>query len=379
MTTTTRVDARVLHAGVGLSTGTIQWGRRPDPAPAIGLTHRDLRLMALLHDVNFLSASQLLVLGWGTAGERAGQKRLKRLHDAGFVDRFRPIPERGSAEWNYRLTTQGWTALTEQGLVPNDRRYTPTAITSISYTEHDLQLAALVLHIARAAPPEQPGGLIDSMPFHWQGPRSGRIDPKRVAQLAEGQRAGEGGLPILQSMDEEFERSSAARLPQGTRLHPERSRAGYLEPDATLTGHAGEDQWAVLIEYDRTDRPHKQIDRLRRYDHWLLDGWRHSHFATHSIPPSVVYLTARERPLRRLIETADKTLTAWYGHENAGPREGTHPARERIVFTSRERILAGDWTMQRTPSLPPDLREDPTTCPPRSIQYSLPALFTTSG
>ena len=39
----------------------------------------------------------------------------------------------------------------------------------------------------------------------------------------------------------------------------------------------------MLIEYDRTDRPHKQIDRLRRYDWWLLEGWRETHFATHSI------------------------------------------------------------------------------------------------
>jgi hypothetical protein len=360
MTTTTRVDERALQAGVGLSTGTIQWGRRPDSAPAIGLTHRDLRLMALLHDVNFLSSSQLLLLGWGTAGERAGQNRLKRLHDAGFVDRFRPIPERGSAQWNYRLTTQGWTPLAEQGVLPSDRAYTPTAITSISYTEHDLQLAALALHIAQAAARGHVGGLLDRMPFRWQGPRSGRIDP----DPEEGQR---------------FECSPAARLPKGTRLHQGSSRAGYLEPDATLTGHAGKDRWAVLIEYDRTDRPHKQIDRLRRYDHWLLDGWRHSHFAEHSAPPSVIFLTARERPLRRLIETADQTFTAWHGQEHAGPREGTHPARERIVFTSREHILAGDWTMQRTPSLPPELREDATTCSPRSIQYDLPALFVRSG
>ena len=49
--------------------------------------------MALLYDVNFLSASQLLMLGWGDSGERSGQKRLKRLHDSGYLDRFRPIRE----------------------------------------------------------------------------------------------------------------------------------------------------------------------------------------------------------------------------------------------------------------------------------------------
>ena len=173
-------------------------------------------------------------------------------------------------------------------------------------------------------------------------------------------------------------RSPTASLPEGTRLHPGRSRAGYLEPDATLIGRVGEESFAVLIEYDRTDRPHKQLDRLRRYDHFLLDGWRHTHFATHATPPSVLFLTARDQPLARLIQTADQTFTAWHGAKQATAREGAHPARQRVVFTSRDRILKGDWTMQRTPSLPPDLR-DPAAggaCVPRPIAYNLPALFT---
>ncbi len=351
------VAQRMVLSGEGLSARAIQWGRRDASARAVGLTDRDLRLMALMHDVNFLSTSQLLMLGWGDSGERVGRKRLKRLHDSGYVDRFRPISECGSAEWNYRLSSLGWSALTERHMAPSDRAYTPTAITSISYTEHDLQLATLVLRTAHEAAGERGGGLIDRMPFTWKGPHSGRIDTDTT---------------------EEFECSEAARLRHGTRLHPEGSRQGYLEPDATLVARSGDDLWAALIEYDRTDRPHKQIDRLRRYDHWLLSGWRATHFATHSLPPSVVFLTSRERPLRRLIETADQTFAGWHGHEHAGPRQGTHPARQRVVFTSRERVLAGDWTMQRTPSLPPALREDPGVCSPRSLVYDLASLFARS-
>jgi hypothetical protein len=203
--------AAVVHrmslAGEGLSAGTLQWGRREGAEPAVCLTDRDLRLMALIYDVN--------------------------------LDRFRPISERGSAEWNYRLSSLGWSALTERGMTPSDRTHTPAAITSISYTEHDLQLAALVLRIAQEAAGKRDGGLIDRMPFTWKGPRSGRID-------TDGSR--------------DFEWSPAAELPEGTRLHAEGSREGYLEPDATLIGCTGDDRWAVLIEYDRTERPNKQID-----------------------------------------------------------------------------------------------------------------------
>ena len=190
--------------------------------------------------------------------------------------------------------------------------------------------------------------------FEWQGPRNGRIEID-----------GDG----------EVERSPAAQLPPGTRLYPAGSRTGYLEPDATLIGEAGEDVFAVLIEYDRTERPHKQIDRRRRYDRWLLDGWRRGPFAAHALPPAVIFLTAREGPLSRLIELADETFSAWYGCEHAGPRESTHPARERVVFSSRERVLAGDWMVRRTPSLPPALREHPSVRRPRFIEYDLPSLL----
>ena len=345
---------RALLAGEDLSAATIQWGRRPQPPPRLALTHRDLRLMALLHGANYLSTSQLAALGWRPSRERAAQMRLKRLHDTGYVDRFRPAHAYGRAEWNYRLTSLGWSALREREIVPAEHRYTRASLTSISYAEHDLQLASIVLHIARDAAADGEEALIGQMPFHWQGPRNGHIEID-----------GDG----------ELERSPPAQLPPDARLYPAGSRTGYLEPDATLIAGSGQGRFAVLIEYDRTERPHKQIDRLRRYDRWLLDGWRQGPFAAHAIAPAVIFLTAREGPLRRLIETADETFSAWYAGEHLPPREGTHPARERVLFCSRERVLARDWMMRRTPSLPPALREHPAVCRPRFIEYDLPSLW----
>ena len=360
MTTQTDLGTveRMVLAVDDLSRATLEWGERDTNPPGVFLTNRDLKLMALLYDVNFLSARQLLILGWGASQERAGQQRLKELHDRGYLDRFRPVRAVGRAEWIYRVSAQGWAVLVKQRLVSTDRAYAPAAITSIGYAEHDLQLAALVLDIADQASHRSSGGLIERIPFSWRGPRSGRIDTDGA---------------------EDFERSAAAKLAPGSRLHVEESRRGYLEPDATLIGESGGERWAVLIEYDRTERPHKQIDRLRRYDWWLLEGWRETHFATHAIPPSVVYLTARSQPLWGLIKAADQTFSAWHGRQDAGPREGMHPARERVMFTSRERVLSGDWTMECAPSLPPVLREYPDVCSPSSVAYDLPAMFGRGG
>jgi hypothetical protein len=351
MTPRARVVDRATLAGETLGLGTIRWGGRHGAAPRIRLTDRDLRLMALLYEVNFLSSSQLVLLGWDPVHLRAAQQRLKRLHDGGLLDRCRPASAAGNAEWNYLLSTQGWRELITHQIA--DDRHPPSALGSVSDIHHDLELAALILRIAIDAGAQSSEGLIESLPFTWQGPRSGRIESDRVP----------------------FECSTAARLRPDMPLHPEASCRGCLEPDATLIGAADGKRWGVLVEYERPERARKQTDRLRRYDRWLLDGWRRTHFATQSTPPGVVFITAYERSLRCLIETADEVLSAWYGHQHAGPREGIHAAREQILFSSRERILAGEWTMEQTPSLPPALRGHARVCRPRSLVYDLPAAF----
>jgi hypothetical protein len=387
---------RAAISGQDLGLLSVQFGRCKGAPPMMCLTDRDLRLMALLLDVNYLTTSQLVMLGWGVSRVRAAQKRLKVLHDGGFLDRFRPVRRIGSAEWIYRLSARGWKALASHEMVAGSARYKPAAFTSISYTAHDLQLSTLILRIALAAGGSYTHGLIDTMPFTWQGPRRGRIAwpgprRRRIARDGDDELDWDTDDELdLDAHDEldwdargeldldgrvEVERSPAAQLPPDTHLYPCQSRSGYLEPDATLIGGSGENRFAVLVEYDRTDRPHKQVDRLRRYDWWLLEGWRETHFATHSMPPTVIFVTSRERPLRRLVETADQVLSAWYGHRHVSAREGTHPARERILFTSRDRIHAGDSTMERTPRLPPVLRVQPDVCSPRSVVYDIPSMF----
>jgi Replication-relaxation len=352
------VADRAALAGQDLYPGTqLNQGRRVRLARRVRLTERDLRLLALLLDVGFLSMSQLVMLGWGPYGERAGQRRLKLLHDVGCVDRFRSPRAAGSSEWSYRLAARGFEELAGVQMAASSPRYEPPPATDVSHVQHDLELAALIVRIALDVVGDPSAPLLAGMPFQWHGRRSARI-----AAIASGR----------------FEPSEAANLPPRTRLHPQNSRRGSLKPDATLIGGARGNEFAALIEYDHSYRAHKRVGRLRRYDAWLLDGWRHTHFATHAIAPAVFLLTVYEGLVGPLIQTADRVLSAWHGREDAGPREGIYPARERILFTSRERLLSGDWTVQRAPKLPPALRDDPHVCSPRSLIYDLPALLSSS-
>jgi hypothetical protein len=95
---------RAALSGQDLGLLSVQFGRRKAAPPMMCLTDRDLRLMGLLLDVNYLLTSQLVMLGWGASRTRAAQRRLKLLHGGGFLDRFRPVRRIGSAEWIYRLS-----------------------------------------------------------------------------------------------------------------------------------------------------------------------------------------------------------------------------------------------------------------------------------
>jgi hypothetical protein len=345
----TVIHERLIRAGDGLAEQAITWGEDRAPGRPVALTERDLRLMVLLHDVNYLSASQLALLGWGR-DSNAACRRLRLLFASGRLDRFRAPVRVGRSEWNYRVSRRGWQALADRGLT-SEERYRPAELHSISYAEHDLQLNGMVLHLAQAAAPPGATGLIDRMPFVWLGPRTGRIEPMPFGRPAQ-----------------------APGLPPGTRLHHEQSRAGYLEPDATLIGDREGQRFAVLIEYERTRRPHKQLDRLRRYDRWLLDEWEEGRYADHVMPPTLLLLTDRDGPLPGLVQAADQAFTAWHAPPHTTAAHGTHPARQRTIITSRARILRGDWTMRRPPNLPPDVRSGGSPAP-RGIDYDLAALL----
>lgn len=327
------VAERSAKAGWGLSSASIHWGKRPGAPKPIAVTERDRRLLALLHDVNYLSASQMELLGWGRDSSCA-RRRLRLLHDRGLIDKFRPAAAAGSYEWNYRLTVDGWRLLQDGRMRGKQKPYAPADIHSVAYVEHDLQVNALVLDVAYRGRAGK-GPLLDAMPFHWHGPRRGEIDPR----------------------EEPTPEKGSERRSQLPRFYPAGSREGVLKPDATLILGGADPCQAVLLEFDRTGRPHKQLDRLHRYDWFVTEGWRHGRFAHHTIAPAMVLITLHEITLTNLVNAADESLGASRGATEADRRQRQYLGRERILFSTRERVLAGDWRMLRVPRLPPDLRE----------------------
>ena len=323
------LDDRLVESGIDLGAMAIEWGARPERTRSIAVTGRDLKLLRFLHDFNYASTSTLAAFFWGRYSS-AARERLKLLHDAGFIDKLRPAVgrTRGPAEWIYRLTTPGWRALTDWGEPADGFPFRPARLTSIAYVEHDVQVAALLAVVAGHAAEwhGRKGPLLDVAPFVVAGPRSGRIDFKGVHTPSP---------------------ARSSRAPSvGASLRVGRPRC-LLEPDATLTGVTTDGRTtSVLIEYDRTGRPSKQTDRLRRYDTFLNFGWRTSDHCQLDIEPAVLFVCRDPRRAAALAYVADSTLTASAG--SSEPAE--YVGREQIGFTSRGQVLASsDHVLQVAP------------------------------
>lgn len=313
------------EAGVDIGAMGIQWGKRPNEAPACSITDRDLRLLRFLHDFNYVSTSTLAAMFWGRYGS-AVRERLKLVHDVGFVDKLRPRVGRtqGAPEWVYRLTLRGWQILRDHGEPADREAFKPAKLTAIAYVEHDVQVAALMAQIAAraAAFVGKTGPLIDAAPFELLGPRAGTIDP-RVEKRAP-------------------DASPASDL-AGRRVHLGRAHPGVIKPDATMIGvDACGNRTAVMFEFDRTRRPSKQVERLQRYDWFLTVGWRESRYARLDIEPAVLVVCGQESQIRAFARAAHPHLAAWLGSHLDPSVTSQFVGREQIAFTAHRRLTRGD-------------------------------------
>src|SRR5215211_272857 len=125
-----------------------------DRAPAIvpcALQPRDVAIVRDVWRYKFLSAPQILELWWPGRSARAGQRRLSKLFEAGYLERFRPISRRGSFPWVYQLGAEGHRLLQRHGSVPAAKRYVARSVYDYSRILHELQLNAWVIAYRRLA------------------------------------------------------------------------------------------------------------------------------------------------------------------------------------------------------------------------------------
>jgi Replication-relaxation len=277
----------------------LQHDRRETPI----LCEPQPRDVAIVRDVwryKFLTAHQILELWWPqSAVAWPGQRRLRKLFDAGYLERFRPIARRGSYPWTYHLGEAGHALLQRAGVIPHNQRYYQRAIYDYGRVLHELQLNAWVLALRRVV-----GDALEG----WNGELD--IAPPPGARRAQ--------LDLDDDWSVEDLKDPRARL---------------IRPDAVLEliDEAGELR-TTLVEYDRTRRVDKNYDKFRRYDAFLCWWWRHSPYADHPAPPRVLFICQTEEQRETFLAAADRELTGHRWHPSARPERYDYVGRRRILF-----------------------------------------------
>jgi DNA-binding Lrp family transcriptional regulator len=284
------------------------------------------RDVSVIHDIwryKFLSASQIIELWWAGCSARAAQRRLRKLFEAGYIERFRPITRRGSFPWTYDLAQEGHRLLQQHGLVPVGQRFATRRIYDYGHVLHELQLNAWVLAYRR---------VLGSTLLRWEGETD--IEPPREAR--------NGQMRLDSDWSAKGLRQPHARL---------------LRPDAILEierDDLNDGIHTFLIEFDRTRRVDKNYGKFRRYDAFLNWWWNHLPLSDIDNPPYVLFICQDGSQRELFMAAADHELTGHRWHPSLGADDDEYVGRRRMLFTLERDLHAGALDAWRLPAFPPD-------------------------
>jgi hypothetical protein len=322
----------------------LRWGEREAKA-ACALQPRDLEIVVALARYRFLTTGQIAELWWEGRGLRAVRRRMTRLFDAGFVERFRPQTLRGSYQWTYCLARDGFRAAQQTGELAATLKFAPRreSIFDYRYVIHDLRTNEWVLRYREL--------LCDRL-LDWAGPDESRFEPPK------------------KSRDETY-MSHAAAVLGDCGWHVSDVPDDYfrpVQPDALLEVTTVDRDVRVFVEFDRTRRVDKNYDKFLRYETLLVVWWR----ATELGCPFVIFICQDAEHRRRFMCAADYELTGHLSARTENGLEERYTARARTLFVLEGEIRNGETTALALPALPP--RHEQRRSPATVRHVSLPGL-----
>lgn len=297
---------------------------------------RDVELIDAVRRHKFLTTPQLLELWWPRAAPQVGRRRLTRLHDAGHLDRFRPLAPRGSYPWTYQLGREGHRMLQAAGLIGPGQRHTTREVYDYRYVLHEIHLNSWMLAWRR---------LLPDPPVAWHGETL--IDPPAAL------------------------RSSQLRLDEHLSVEGLKdTKPKQLRPDDVLelTRRDSPGARTFLIEYDRTRRVDKNFEKFRRYDAFLCWWWRHTHHGDRDEVPWIIFICQDEQQRSLFLQAADRELTGHHWAPSANPTDHDFVGRRRVLFATEHDMHRGETIAWRIPAFPRGHRGRHQDAAPRAIR-----------
>jgi len=342
----------------------------PGPEPSRAATSRppsegDRALLSWLVAMGCALASQAH-RGQGAGRDLSStQRRLKRLHDAGWVGRCQlHRDDGGGVPMCYWATAAGRAlSATEPGASP--RSAAPAGASRLTDVLSRGASPTAELALRRGA--HLTGWLLAAQQVLEA--EAIQVHPRAAERLTPPPHGGRGATgPIGPAQ---------LTLPDGRRPHGFRRTPGdgsgarlevkcfeALEPGAVVELRSGRGQIRVdLLVVWEARRPCAHVARqLERCDHLLAGWWRAvPRYARHlEAPPLVVVVCPNFDRAQATCALADDILTSCEAYAGQPPAEWRHPGRERIAFGAERDVHEGRLVALGVPLLPPALRHADT-------------------
>jgi hypothetical protein len=334
----------------------VTWPRRSDHKAATP-DALDLTLIAWLAEMRFALATQIHRTFFSDKSYSTTQRRLKRMHQAGWVERFQYFRSDGSSSpLVYLATDEGIKAVAGQvgprgPYLSPKRSYSAPATTDpiMRHARHDVHVVAWMLALQ---------ALLGDHVRQVRGPRSGYLAPPWRTVQGERHDYGPDDLRLPGGRTPH----GFLRSDQGRRARVPVTRFEALEPDATveLRIQSGRQLFHtdLFVEMDRTFKPSKNISKFERYDH-LITGWaRHKdRYAKYlNTLPLVMFVCRDEDSASEFCRAADPVVTACHSYAGEYPGEWDYAGRERMFFVAERAIHEARLDAYAMPRLPPEVR-----------------------
>lgn len=335
----------------------VRWARPAAVPSSLRPDATDLAMLELVARLGHVLSSQLHRRFNATRAVTTTQRRLKRLSDAGLVERLQLYgPDGGGAPMCYVLSAAGRALLSRLGpsegacrLIdeeadrlgrgPRDRDHDHARLRR---ARRDVHLAGwvLALQVLAGDPRSRIRGRAESV-----------LSPPRVGPGAGGARLGPARLRLPGGrVPHDFLRS------EGPDRDVEIDHFETVRPDATLElpGRSLD----LMVELEDRVGGRGSAALLRRYDHFLT-GWS-AHVPRYdergrAMPLLVLVCSDRPRA-RRLAQEADRALLACRAYPGEYPQDWDYLGRSRILFASERDAHEGSALAYGVPQVPPAVR-----------------------
>ncbi len=333
----------------------VTWPRKTERR-AVMPDATDLELLAWLAELRFALATQIHRRFGAGKSYSTTQRRLKKLSQAGWVQRFQFFRETGASSALTYLVTDEGIATVRDAIGPHGPYLDPRRQWSAPSTDdpamrrarHDLHVnawgLAFAAHLGEAV-------------RRIRGPRNSYVAPPTRSSAGERRAIGPDEL-----------RLPGGRTPHGflrtdrARRRTEVEEFAAIEPDLTIELRLrGAERIVVIdlfVELDRTFKPAKNIDKFERYDH-MISGWSalKDRYTKHcTAPPLVVFVCRDQANAKEFCRAADPVVTAGHAYGGEYASEWSYPGRERMCFVSERDVHEGRMAGYALPVLPPDVR-----------------------